>query len=164
MMSCFSILHGAFKQLEDCVSNELLKMVYVKRLLLLLQDVPVSQRKGKWLISLSKQWLINICLFLFIRVNSLIDLQIFLSILFYSKTVTILVYFSPSIGNFFHCSLPLLPWEGVAAETPFHEDCGSLKPVCLEPVVLWDPLAPKCKAFHRKFFLEAYGVWDFWER
>lgn len=56
MMSCFSILHGAFKQLEDRVSNELLKMVYVKRLLLLLlQDVPVSQRKGKWLISLSEQ-------------------------------------------------------------------------------------------------------------
>lgn len=55
MMSCFSILHGAFKQLEDHVSNELLKMVYVKRLLLLLQDVPVSQRKGKWLISLSEQ-------------------------------------------------------------------------------------------------------------
>lgn len=39
----------------------------------------------------SEQWLINICFFLFIRVNSLIDLQIFLSILFYSKTVTILV-------------------------------------------------------------------------
>lgn len=36
------------------MSNELLKMVHVKRslLLLLLQDVPVTQRKGKRLISL----------------------------------------------------------------------------------------------------------------
>lgn len=41
------------------MSNELLKMVHVKRsllpLLLLLQDVPVTQRKGKRLISLSEQ-------------------------------------------------------------------------------------------------------------
>lgn len=50
-MSCVSILHGAFKGLEDHMSNELLKMVHVKRsLLLLLQDVPVTQRKGKRLI------------------------------------------------------------------------------------------------------------------
>lgn len=38
------------------MSNELLKMVHVKRslllLLLLLQDVPVTQRKGERLISL----------------------------------------------------------------------------------------------------------------
>lgn len=164
MMSCFSILHRAFKWLEDYTSNELLKKAHVKRSPLLLQDVPVTQRKGKWLISLSEQWLINICRLLFLRVNPLIDVQIFLSILFYSKTVITLVYFSPSIGNFFHCPLRLLPWEGVAAETPFHKDCGSLKPVCLEPVALWDPSAPKCKAFYRQFFLEAYRVWDFWER
>lgn len=163
-MSCFSLLQGAFKQLEDCMSNELLKMAHVKRSPLLLQDVPVTPRKGKWFISLSEQWLINICLFLFIRVNSLIDLQIFLSILFYSKTVTISTYFSPSIGNFFHCPLPRCPWEGVAAETPFHKDRGSFKPVCLETVVLWDPSVPKSKAFHRTLFLEAYGVWDFGER
>lgn len=38
------------------MSNELLKMVHVNRsLLLLLQDVPVTQRKGKRLISLSEQ-------------------------------------------------------------------------------------------------------------
>lgn len=131
------------------MSNELLKTVRVKRSLLL-QDVPVTQIKGKWLISLSEQWLINICLFLFIRVNSLIDLQIFLSILFYSKTVTILVSFSPPIGNFFHCCL-LLPWEGVAAETPFHKDRGALKSVCLEPVVLWDLQHQSAKHFTESF-------------
>lgn len=54
MMSYFSVLRGAFKQLEDYMSNELLKTVRVKRSLLL-QDVPVTQRKGKWLISLSEQ-------------------------------------------------------------------------------------------------------------
>lgn len=40
------------------MSNELLKMVRVKRSLLpllLLQDVPVTQRKGKRLIPLSEQ-------------------------------------------------------------------------------------------------------------
>jgi len=54
MTSHFSVLHRAFKRLEDCMSNELLKMVHVKRSVLL-QDVPVTQRKGKCLLSLSKQ-------------------------------------------------------------------------------------------------------------
>lgn len=55
VMSWVSILHRAFTGLEDHVSNELLEMVRVRRSLLplLLQDVPVTQRKGKRLISVT---------------------------------------------------------------------------------------------------------------
>lgn len=87
VMSWVSILHRAFTGLEDHMSNELLKWFMSRG-----HCCFCCCRMCQWLKEKAKGWflwLIDICLFLFIPVSSVIDLQIFLSILFYSRTVTV---------------------------------------------------------------------------